>query len=258
MTVPITVRCDGFKAGDCAGFRVCASYNAAVPPLCCEGTVYRPKQGDPVVKDIGAAGTVAAIPVGGSAVLAFDITNPTTGPLTFDFYMYDGLGVLSYDAADGGAPASTYTTLVTVDTGSTQRVSVVAHRLDNGVGTPDFTSVEVWTSLTGPPGAADPILVVPVRLLPPSAPLAPSIKSLHLVTVPSPKVVVTMGTTAGKRYRVEQAPEVTGPWTAATCATTDTTIDPEGFIIGTGGNVSCSIDCNPGSNKMFFRLTEQN
>lgn len=256
MTVPINIRCEGLKPGDCAGYHICASYNATVPPLCCDGIVYRPKQGEPVAKGADPTGSGGkAIPVRGSADLTFEVQNLETTPMRLTLYIQDELGVLSF-SGDGGVPMSLYSWMLDIPASSTAQTTVNARRLDDGIGMPDFTMAELWTSATGSPGTADPALIVPVRLLPPAQGTAPTIKSIQLQSTPSPQVVVTMHTVSGRRYQVEQASEVTGPWATSTCTTPDTTIEG-GHILGTGGDVSCYIDCDPATTKMFFRLVER-
>jgi hypothetical protein len=251
MTVPITVRCDGFKPGDCAGYQICASYSATVPPLCCRGVIYRPKPGEPVVKHHGPG---LAVPVGGSTTTSVEVENPTTSDMMLDLTFADAIGILTFSSNDGSGPSPALTTPLVLRPGEKREVPVTLRRVDDGRRAPDFTSLWVWAL---PPGTVrifeDVSLAVPVRLLPGTQP-GFAVKSVRLEPGTIPQVVITVPTAVGSRYRLEEALQITGSWVGSDCTTPDTVIDAEGYIVGTGGDVSCYVPCDNTVPSKFFRV----
>jgi hypothetical protein len=256
MTVSISVRCDEFKPGDCAGYQICASYDAAVPPLCCEGVVYRPKQGEPVVKHPLVGGRGTEIAPGGTAPMTFELENPTTTPMRVDVAIEDPMGILTFSSSVGtDPPTSVFHTMVDLAPSVIRPLTMNAHRLDDPTRAPDFTSVEVRASIRGTPGTSEPDLAVPVRLLRSGPAGVPIVKNVRVEKTPTPQIVITIPTVADRRYQIEQASEVTGSWLPSECATPDTQIE-NGFLLGTGGDITCYIQCDSTQTKMFYRAAQ--
>ena len=252
-TVVVTVDCRNFAPGDCAGYLLCASASAAVPPLCCPGVVEAPTAGAPAVTPTG--GLVSIAP-GGGAFLPVTVWNPSSSARAISLTVFAELGNLSFGTPGGPIPPITSVVgpptpiLVNVPAASSRPIEIPMRRLDNGAGTPPFTDVVFRTDS----GAT--ALTVPVQLLPPtSAPLA--ITDVGVVYEPSAQVVLEVSTGAGLTYQLQESIDLLpGSWFGSTCSGFEVPTTAAGYFVSPGGILHFSLPCELTKPRRFFRFVE--
>ena len=248
VTIPIQIRCDGFNPGGCAAFEICASFDPAVPPVCCRSMVYRPLPGEVVVKSDGA---VPAIAAGDTTTASFTLDNPGTEPILASLLLVDESGILALGR--DGSPGSTPLRIsIPLAAGASVPLTLDLWRLDDGHRAPDFTSIVVYQEGQGLTRLTD----MPVRLIASTAG-APvfAIKSIELSDNPSPLVTLTVPTQLGKTYRVQESGDLVN-WINAACSVLNTEVNPDGTFDGTGGDVRCGVPCFVTEPRRFYKVIE--
>ncbi len=248
VTVAVTIDCKKLIGEHpCANYEFCASFSAALPPLCCRGIVYKPMPGEPLVKSGDVAGSAIAILPGGTRTMTVHVENTGDTPLTTSLYFFNELGLL--DIADsqgnrlGASPIP-----VTVAPNSTVFVPVRVSRRDNGDAT-GWTSVSVFT-----PGS-DSVLEVPVLMLEGSPDgAAPVMQSISIVEAPEPIVELRVTTLPGRFYQVQENSDLGTLWSDTTCVVNSGGVLANGIFEGTGGVVICNVPCDVTAPRMFYRI----
>lgn len=266
LTIPITIRCRDFKPDDCARFRICASTGDGAPDLCCEGTVYRPAPGKPIVlpgPDAGKA--IATVAVGVPASLTFEVVNPEARAIEAALAFRDEYNILAFGPEGTQPVLPLFTTSLVLPPQGSRTVRLRAARLDTGNNPPPFTRIFAWADAEKPPGSAyfntEPHLETPVRLLAASAaapnpdPVAgPVIQSFRIEGGATPRAVLRIATLAGQRYRVERSSKLSGDWASAPGTVVETSGSVAETLTGTGGPLTCLVPCDHPETQMFFRV----
>lgn len=262
ITIPITIRCREFKPDDCAGFRICATSGPNAPALCCDGVVYRPRPGTPVI--VAGAEASKAIPtlaVGTPTTLTFDVINPESRAMEATITLRDEFNILSFApvGSDRGQPL--FTTSLTLPARATQTLRVNARRLDQGNNPPPYSGIFAWARTETLPGSAffntAPDLVAPVKLTRTASTrstAAPSIRSFRIEPGQPPNAVLRIESEAGRHYRVERSSSLSEGWSTASGSVLETPLSNEGVFIGTGESVTCVVPCDHPETLMFFRV----
>lgn len=263
ITIPITIRCRDYKPDDCARFRICASSGPNVPSLCCDGTVYRPKAGTPlIIPGPDASKLIPTLAVGTPTTLAFEVINPESRALEATVTFRDEFNILTFAAegADRGQPL--YTATLALPARATRTLRLAVTRQDQGNNPPPFTSVFAWARAEKLPTStfftSEPDLMTGVRLSPTSSTtkpvLGPTIHSFRIQAGQPPQAVLRINSVAGQRYRVERSPRLSDGWSAAPGSVLETSTDPQGTFVGTGEHVTCVVPCDHPETLMFFRI----
>lgn len=262
VTIPITILCREFKPEDCAAFRICATSGPEAEPLCCEGIVYRPKPGEPAITvRVDPAAGLASLPVGGTATLTFEIANPGDTPLETTVVVRDEINILTFGPA-GTTPRATplFTTPVTLRPAETQALRLAVARLDQGQNAPPFAGVLAWARagkltpdqiVTEPPDLHTPVRLPAATTKPAERPV---IQSIRLENGPPARAILSISSETGRRYRVERATSLSGPWNPAPDSDLASGPKTDGEFTGTGETVTCSVPCEPDETAVFFRV----
>ena len=248
VTVVVTINCSKL-AGDrpCANFELCASFSAAVPPLCCRGIVYKPGPDGLLVKSGDPAGSAIAIPPGGTRTMTVHVENTGSTPRTTSLYFANELGILDI-ANSGGVRLGSSPIPVTVPPNSTVLVPVLVSRRDNG-------DAKGWTSVSVFTGGSDSVLEVPVLLLegnPGGA--APRMRAIAIVEIPNPIVELKVTTMPGRFYQVQESPDLGPLWLNTTCVVNSGGVQANGIFEGIGGVMTCRVPCDATAPRMFYRI----
>ncbi len=262
ITIPITVRCQDFRPDDCAGFRICATYGPNAISLCCEGVVYRPRPGVPViVAGPDASKSIPTLALGTPTTLTFDVSNTENRTLNAAVTVRDEFNILVFSAVGSNTPQPLYTTTVSLPPLATQTVRINATRLDQGNNPPPYSGIFAWARVETLPTSeffnTPPDLISPVRLtrnaiVNPSP--APVILSFRIEPGQPPSAVLRIESEAGRRYRVERTPNLSGSWANAPGTTLEIVMEPDGSFIGNGEGVTCLVPCDHPETLMFFRV----
>lgn len=263
LTVPIVIRCPDFAPGECARFEVCASAAPDLPRLCCRGTVFRPRAGDPVIVIVREPDTaIPTLTVGGSLPLAFEVANPGTEPIDATVVLRDRFNILGFTEEPGTRPDTGHVESFTLAPAATRRLEVRVSRFDLGQNPPPFADVLAWAR-SDPTGLdavslGEPDLATPVRLPGRTGTVEPqprpTIAGFRIVGANPPRAALTLDSEAGARYRIERNPALQDAWTTARPDIEDCPVDDQGVFVGTGGPLTCEVPCEPGENAMFFRV----
>jgi len=259
-TITVTVRCDDFEPLDCAGFEICTTYNPDVPPLCCCGVVYRPDPDDGTVKTDPAGGMgIPTVPPGSATTLSYRLSNPTNTDFVGFVTLMELRGELAFSPGGGEIPVRFLSIPVKVPARGESVLRVVATQVGDGFGT-RFGNIVHWI---GPESTADPvgldlesINLISAVLLTDRDP-AFAIRGLRIdISGPLPQIEMLIPTIAGCRYRIQESADLKNPWQNSPCTVSDTTVDEDGVFLGTGSDVRCSVPCNPGDRRKFFRAVQ--
>ena len=262
VTIPINIRCREFKPDDCAGFKICATYGPNAVPLCCEGVVYRPKPGVPIIiPGPDASKAIPTLAVGTTTPLTFDLINTETRPIETTITLRDEWDILVFsgDGGDRGVPV--YTTTLILPPRVTQTLRLTARRIDQGNNPPPTTTLFAWarTEKLAPsaffqiaPDLSTPARLSPTTIVRPTR--SPTIQSFRIQPGQPPRAVLRIDSIAGLRYRVERSPSLAGTWAIAPGTVLESTMDSEGAFTGTGEHVTCLVPCDHPETLMFFRV----
>lgn len=252
VTVPIMIRCEGFAPGECASYTICTSFDPLIPPVCCTGVVFRPKQGEVVVKP-GAGADGLAIGPGETKTLRLVLANDWDTPISGSILLSDELGILGLAPDTAGERLALMTVPFSIPARGSVEVPVSIRRYDDGFRAPDFTSLQA--RLAGD-GSVLPIAEIPIQLLrPDGATPRFAIGDIRTTVGPVPALNLTVQTFVGKRYRVQESSNLVN-WVNSECTVVDAEQNPDGTFNGTGGQVTCTVTCSLANPKRFYQVTE--
>jgi hypothetical protein len=252
-SVTIVVDCRNLGPGECAGFLLCASASAAVPPLCCPGIVRRPTPG---AATITATGGLVSIAPGAAGLLPVTVWNTSTSARSISITPIAETGNLVFGTPGGPTPPVTDVIPepvpfdVVVPAGGSVPIEIPMRRVDNGAGMPPFADVNFYLFGAGPE------LTLPVALLAPiPGPLA--IVDIGIDPAPFPQVVLDVSTTAGIAYQLQESLDMSpGSWIGATCSGFEVPTTSAGHFLSPGGILRFSLPCELTKPRRFFRFVE--
>ena len=250
-SVTIRVSCANMQFGQCAGYQVCASYNANVAPVCCNGVAYVPAAGALVMRQ----SPPAALPVidQNPTPVEFRIHNTSSAAVNAALTFTDKFSVLGFSLGNSGD--NEFFTQVALQPNEEKTVTVNVFQLEQGNNIPDFSDIQIWAYLAGGTREDQPSLLIPAQLAvsllaPPPAPF--EISDFNVSAIPSPRVIVRFPTIAGQTYQIQESPDLK-KWENAACTVVDVEVDAAGRFQGTGAEVTCIVPCNSVAPENFYR-----
>lgn len=85
-----------------------------------------------------------------------------------------------------------------------------------------------------------------------ASPDRPRILGIRYEGGAAPRAALELAVQPGRRYRIERAAAITGPWTPVADLTGKT--DAEGEFVADQATVTCLVPCEPAPSTLFFRV----